>query len=163
MVNKNGISIYQNLSLGVHNQKQIKFWKFKMSLLVIGSLLCVSFTHPAHCMTKLMTWNHRAVWGHLLNRTKMEQKVHTIKSILKAIFESSQRLIQPIKKDYDFVTFAISANNAEFILKWYHGPTLDLPIKQKLRPTRKPCMIEDHEVGHFIMTEKSYGWKQLCL
>ena len=38
IVNENGISIHQNLSLGVDDQKQIKFWKLKFSLLFKGSL-----------------------------------------------------------------------------------------------------------------------------
>ena len=44
---RNGISKYQNLSLGVDNQKQIKFEKLKMSLLFNGSLntLPFSFIH----------------------------------------------------------------------------------------------------------------------
>ena len=37
IVNENGIYIYQNLSLGVDNQKQIKFWKLKMWALFNGS------------------------------------------------------------------------------------------------------------------------------
>ena len=38
IMNENGISINQNLSLDVGKQKQIKFWKLKMSLLFNGWL-----------------------------------------------------------------------------------------------------------------------------
>ena len=38
IVNKNGIFMYPNLSLGVDSQKQIKFGKLKLSLLLYGSL-----------------------------------------------------------------------------------------------------------------------------
>ena len=34
IVNENGVFIYQNLSLGVNNQKQTKFRKLKVSLLL---------------------------------------------------------------------------------------------------------------------------------
>ena len=49
IVNENKISIYQNPSLGVDNQKFIKFCKSKMLLLFNGSLYTLrSFTHPGH-------------------------------------------------------------------------------------------------------------------
>ena len=49
IVKENGIFIHQNLSLGVGNQKQIKFLKLKMLLLFNGSLNTLQFfTHPVY-------------------------------------------------------------------------------------------------------------------
>ena len=49
IVNKNRITIYQNLSLGVDDQKQLKVRKLKMLLLFDGSLNILEFfTHPEH-------------------------------------------------------------------------------------------------------------------
>ena len=43
IANESEISIYQNLSLGVDNQKQIKFWKWKSWLLFHGSLKALRY------------------------------------------------------------------------------------------------------------------------
>ena len=43
IVNENGISMYQNLRLGVDNQKQVRFRKLKMLLLFDGSLNTIRF------------------------------------------------------------------------------------------------------------------------
>ena len=45
IINENGISICQNLSLGVENQKQMEFYQFKISLLFNGSLNTLRFFH----------------------------------------------------------------------------------------------------------------------
>ena len=47
IVHENVISAYQHLSLGVDNQKQIRFRKLKMLLLFNGSLnTAIFFYHP---------------------------------------------------------------------------------------------------------------------
>ena len=55
IVNKNGILMYQNLSLGVDSQKQIKFGKLKLSLLLYGSLnMLRSFLLTWYTMTGIL-------------------------------------------------------------------------------------------------------------
>ena len=69
IVNENEIPIYQNLSLGVDNQKQIKFWKVKMAPLFNGLLntLCF-FTHPVY---EMVNWTSPDIYE-MVNWTELD-------------------------------------------------------------------------------------------
>ena len=65
LVNENRISFYQNVSLGIDNQKQTKLWKLKMSLLFNNSYVSLGIDNQKQ--TKLWKLKMSLLFNNSLN------------------------------------------------------------------------------------------------
>ena len=94
IVNKNVISIYQNLSLDASNQKQVNFLKLPLWLLFNGSLNTLRFfTHPAQDrnLLKFCLWYDR-------NRRNMDEIFFEFRFFKKERGKGERRVWKPVGK-----------------------------------------------------------------